>query len=103
MISQSSREKDVRGSLDSFLLAANRLLEKNEKVLKKVDETFLKKSISYLTMRSRRLQESMSSDDWIKFGVALGILWQRLDRLIEEVRTASGHLKDINRGVERLK
>jgi len=48
-----------------------------------------------LRFLSGRLSEALSSDDWARIGVVLGLLWYKFDRLLDIMRAGGEDLKHI--------
>jgi hypothetical protein len=49
------------------------------------------------------LKEDISSGDWARIGVMAGMLWYKLDMLLQHLSTMSNHLQNIERNTSRIK
>jgi len=49
------------------------------------------------------LKEEISSGDWGRIGVMAGMLWYKLDALLQHLSTISGSLHNIERNTAKIK
>lgn len=53
---------------------------------KLINEDTNKETRAEISQIDKCLQEQLSSGDWTKFGAIAGILWYRIDKIIDELR-----------------
>ena len=46
--------------------------------------------------------EEMTSEDWTRVGVVLGLLWTRFDRMLEKYSQLIGVVDDVRKGIDRV-
>ena len=67
-------------------LSARDLQEQIKRLLPTVQDENIKK-------RLIKLEESLSTQDWGKLDVVVGLLWYKLDRLIEEIKRVGDKIR----------
>lgn len=91
-----AERSNFSNAIDAFLLT----IEAMSGSLPRSDEERINGFHEQL-MPIKKVIESMSSDDWSKMGVALGLLWYKFDSVVNELKGIRDDTRSISRNTTK--